>query len=99
MEPEEIGTILLLTTLLAEKKKRNKRSKRQVWIHPVIRDRQTDVFRQMFSKLLKHQEKFYNYFRMSPSLFEEVHSLIQEMIWKNDTKLRDAIPSRDYVLH
>jgi ribosomal protein L16 Arg81 hydroxylase len=87
MEPEEVGAILLLTTLLAEKKKRKRR---RLWVHPVIRDRQTGAFRQMFSKLLKHPEKFYNYFRMSHSSYEEVHSLIEEKIPQRRT-ISDSI--------
>jgi hypothetical protein len=75
MEPEEVGAILLLTTLRAETKKRKRR---RLWVHPIIRDRQTGAFREMFSKLVNHPEKFYNYFRTSPSSYEEVHSLIEE---------------------
>jgi hypothetical protein len=92
MEPEEVGAILLVTTLLAEKKKRKRR---RLWVHPIIRDRQTGAFGQMFPKLIEHSEKFYNYFRMSPSSYEELHSLIEEKIRKSDTKLRDAIPSKE----
>jgi hypothetical protein len=87
MEPEEVGAILLLTTLLAEKKNRKRR---RLWVHPIIRDRQTGASGQMFSKLFKHPEKFYNYFRMSPSSYEEVHSLIDEKIPQRRT-ISDSI--------
>jgi ClpP class serine protease len=87
MEPEEVCAIFLLTTLLAEKKKR---MRRRLWVHPIIQDRQTGAFRQMFSKLLKHPEKFYNYFQMSPSSYEEVHSLIEEKVPQRRT-ISDSI--------
>nr|CAD7597862.1 unnamed protein product [Timema genevievae] len=95
LEPEEAGTLLVLALLQDEKQKRRKPSRRKVWVHPLLQNRETGAFSQLYPQLLSHEDKFFNYFRMSRSSFEELHALIQHRIHKEDTIMRQAIPTQE----
>lgn len=46
-------------------------------------------------ELLSHEDKFYDYFKMTQDCFEELHNILKEKISKLDTNWRKSIGSRE----
>ncbi|RVE40776.1 hypothetical protein evm_014574 [Chilo suppressalis] len=70
-------------------KNRKRRERRRFNVHPILRDRMThSMFITLCPKLRKHGEKFFNYFRMSVTSFDELLEIIQE----------DLTPCQNYVV-
>ncbi|CAH2085428.1 unnamed protein product [Euphydryas editha] len=60
-------------------KRRKRRKSRRFNVHPIRRDRMThSMFISLYPKLREHDEKFFNYFRMSITSFDELLEIIQE---------------------
>ena len=75
--------------------RRGRRRKTQYWIHPLIQDRLTHgMYITLYPKLRNHEDKFFNYFRMSTKSFDDLLEVIQVNIATANTKLRDSIFSR-----
>ncbi|KDR11682.1 hypothetical protein L798_14566, partial [Zootermopsis nevadensis] len=69
-------------------KKRNRR----YWIHPMFLERSTKgAFHLLYDDLRKHDEKFFNYTRMSVKSFDQLLQLIREEIGGTDTNFRQGI--------
>jgi arginyl-tRNA--protein-N-Asp/Glu arginylyltransferase len=72
--------------LLAEEEKR---VKRKYWIHSVFRAREEEgEFHTLFRRLKDDRQKFFKYFRMSISKFENLKQLLHTDIEKNNTRWR-----------
>ncbi|CAI6372771.1 unnamed protein product [Macrosiphum euphorbiae] len=70
-------------------KKRN----REYWVHPICSNRLLQgKFHTLHSKLLNFPEKFFGYYRMSITSFNELVKLIGPAIAKENTQLRLSIP-------
>ncbi|KAJ8911787.1 hypothetical protein NQ315_008840 [Exocentrus adspersus] len=83
---------LLLWSLEASKRKR----KRKHWVHPINSKREEQgEFHTLFAELLEDEERFFIYFRMSISSFNELYSLIKHDIQKQDTNWRKAISAKE----
>ena len=72
-----------------------KRRVRRFWIHPL------NLLRSQMGEHLKieamhsqYPQKFFEYTRMTPRLFDSLLSLVQAKITKKDTNWRDSISAR-----
>jgi hypothetical protein len=73
----------------AEKKKK----KRKYWIHKVFRAREEEgEFHTLFGRLKNERQKFFKYFRMSFSKFENLKQLLHTDIEKKNTKFLRHLP-------
>ena len=82
--------ILCLYLLYLRKKK--KRQRRIHWMHPLNLQRDTHgTFVILFEDLKADEEKFFNYFRMSPSTFDELLLRLHDKLLKENTAFRDSI--------
>ena len=66
---------------------------RTIWINPVIAEREEKGEHHLITDMRAYPEWFYEYMRMTPEQFDQIHSLIREDIRKMDTNYRDAIPT------
>ena len=66
--------------MLAFIRRRRKREKeRNFWVHPIFSVRKTEgEFHTLFPRLLRHPDKFHEYFRMPRKLFFFLESLLKE---------------------
>lgn len=84
-----------LLLLLLRKRKRRRRV-RTLWIHPLLSfRRQEGHFYNLFGKLKEDENKFFNYFRMSISSFNELLEILDSKIKRCDTNMRKSIPAEE----
>lgn len=82
---------ILALWLIYRRKKRQKRN-RLHWVHPINRRREeAGLFRILFEDLRNDQTKFFNYFRMSMSSFDELHDKLKTVLQRRNTKMRNCI--------
>nr|XP_034194211.1 uncharacterized protein LOC117610681 [Osmia lignaria] len=76
-----------------QRRRRIKKRNREYWVHPIHSDRLLrGKFYTMHSKLLDYPKKFFAFYRMSITSFNELVKLIGPAIVKEDTHLRLSIP-------
>jgi len=67
-------------------------SKRRFWIHDVIRKRsELGEYHRLVQELRLDSTRFQQYFRMTPTKFDELLSLVGPLIQREDTSFRKAI--------
>ncbi|XP_069358039.1 uncharacterized protein [Maniola hyperantus] len=70
-------------------RRRKRRESRRFNVHPILRDRMThSMFITLYPKLREYSEKFFNYFRMSVTSFDDLLEIIKE----------DLTPCQNYVV-
>ena len=92
MNTLQIGCVAGL--LLLEDVERNKKTsrKRRWWTHPTLSHRLSiGNFHTSFNNHRIYPEKFFQYYRMSVTSFDELLGLIGENIVKQDTIMRQSI--------
>jgi len=78
--------------LLLLYRRRKHRRNRLHCAHPVIQKREEfDAFETLFDELRDDENKFFNYFRMSVSSFDELHSRLKESLQRRNSKIRNSI--------
>ena len=82
----------LLALLLYRRRLKRKRKTGLIWVHS-INQRREEVgdFYTLFPELRNDEEKFFNYFRMSISSFDELHNLLENHTQRKNTRLRNCI--------
>jgi len=63
---------------------------RRYWVHPLNKQRETQ-FQYFYTNIRQYPEKFFEYFRMSITSFDELLGRIRESIAKKMTVLRMPI--------
>nr|CAH7768092.1 unnamed protein product [Callosobruchus chinensis] len=75
----DLDTAVVLWRAYRQWKLRKRRERRRFNVHPILRDRMThSMFITLYPKLREHSEKFFNYFRMSVTSFDDLLNIIQE---------------------
>ena len=78
------------------KKKRGKN--RNLWIHPLNEQRYiSGAFYTLYNELRDHEAKFFNYFRMSMSSFDELLMRLRGNLQKKNTTMRDCVPPEEML--
>ncbi|XP_025195888.1 protein ALP1-like [Melanaphis sacchari] len=94
MDSNEMVTFSYLTYLYLRNQQR-----RQFWVHPINSERQSHGhYFQLYKQLRKDNVKFFNYFRMSISSFDELLSYIENDIKRQDTNMRIAIQPEEKLV-
>ena len=86
--------LLLKKKALLLKKKRlaSVKRHRKYWIHPINRSRQDhSVYYRLVTELRGDEARFKKYFRMTPTNFDHLLSLVKPYLVKKDTRMRKAI--------
>ncbi|KAJ8940077.1 hypothetical protein NQ314_010911 [Rhamnusium bicolor] len=82
---------LLLAIAVSSYLKKNKR-KRRYSVHPITAQRLScGQFHTLFNSLRSYPDKFFSYFRMSISSFDELCSYVRPVITKQETNFRNSI--------
>jgi hypothetical protein len=75
------------------RKEKRRQQKRLHWVHPINQRREeVGLFHTLFEELRADENKFFNYFRMSASSFDELSALLKNSIQRQNTKMRNCIP-------
>ncbi|MGL5028831.1 MAG: hypothetical protein ACRC6C_01750 [Wolbachia pipientis] len=86
---------LLLILLLRKRVHWKKKAKRKLWVHPLLSERvQKGLFHTLYDDL-QDDKKFFQFFRMSKSSFDELLSILQVDISGEDTIMRRCIPAEE----
>ena len=73
-------------------RRRKRRRNRLHWVHPIIQKREEfGAFYALFGELRNDANKFFNYFRMSVSSFDELHRCWKESLQRRNIKMRNCI--------
>ena len=77
-------------------KKKSEKKKRKYWIHKVFRAREEEgEFYTLFGRLKNDRQKFFKYFRMNFSKFENLKQLLHTDIEKKNTRWRWSIRTEE----
>ncbi len=88
----EINRKQLLALLLFRRRLKRRQKNRLIWVHPINQKREdVGAFYTLFPDLRNDEEKFFNYFRMSISSFDELHARLKDNIQRKNTKMRNCI--------
>ena len=83
-------TSIIALYLLYRRRKRRRKSLH--WVHPIIQKREEfGAFYALFGELGDDAKKFFNYFRMSVSSFDEMHHRLKESLQRCNSKMRNCI--------
>ena len=82
---------LLLVALLAKKKSKRRSLEKKMHVHNMLSSRMDRGLHHTLSNDLCADEKFFNFFRMSKTSFEELLSYIRRDITGTTTNMRECI--------
>ncbi|XP_046397406.1 protein ALP1-like [Ischnura elegans] len=84
--------VLLLALLIKKRRRRTRRFRK----HPMLMSRRTKgIYYTLYDDLCASGSKFFNYFRMSKSSFDELLGCIKDDITVPDTLLNNSIPAEE----
>lgn len=87
MDLEEIALLLYV-----RRKREFKRKKKQWWVHPYLADRcKKGQFVNIYDDLRRYPDKFFSYLRMTVRSFDELLTLCENVLLKQDTILRKSV--------
>ncbi|KAK0170576.1 hypothetical protein PV328_008413 [Microctonus aethiopoides] len=96
MNDQELITFAyLVNSYLKEKNKPEKK----LWVHPINSARhQYGHYHTLYKELRKDKMKFFNYFRMSTTSFDELLLCVRDDIKHLDTNMRAAISPEEMLM-
>ena len=88
---------LLLLLLLLHRRRRRRKQLKRVWVRKIFQSRsEKGEFHSLIAEMrLSDHESFYKYFHMTHQRFSHLLSCIGPSIKRQDTRLRDAIPTAE----
>jgi len=89
----------IVIQLLLYRRRKRRRDKLH-WVHPIIQKREEfGAFYTLFGELRDDANKFFNYFRMSVSAFDEMHRRLKDSLQRRNSKMRNCIqPAECWLL-
>ena len=94
---EELLLVSYLYTLYRQRSD-DERYKRKFWVHSTIRNRENlGEYSRLVQELRLDSIRFQQYFRMSPSVFEELVNAVGPYIEKMNTTFRTAISPQQRI--
>ncbi|CAG4941905.1 unnamed protein product [Parnassius apollo] len=83
--------LAIIAIIFDNENERNSR-KRRYWVHDLLRQRKSEgEYWNIRKRLLDDEEKFYIYFRMPRYLFYYILNIIEDDIYKRNTRFREAV--------
>ncbi|CAH1969512.1 unnamed protein product [Acanthoscelides obtectus] len=90
--------VFLLYLLYLRKKKCREKRRRRYWVHPILSQKYVEgAFYTMFEKFREHDEKFFNYFRMSTATFDYLLEKLSCSLQRQDTQMRLCVPPKEML--
>lgn len=88
MEREQI----IAMWILYRRYRRQKKKSRNYWVHPInLKREQCGAFYILFPDLLKDEDRFFTYLRMSISSFNQLHDSLKNQLQRENSKMRNCI--------
>lgn len=81
--------------LLLLHRRRRRRTPRSVWVHDILKNKEIGEYNVLVTELSSHEDKFFQYFRMSEYQFETILALVKPDLTKMTTQLRSPIGARE----
>lgn len=73
-------------------RRRRRRKQRFYWVHPINMKREEfGAVYTLFPQLRQHEDKFFNYFRMSVSTFDYLYNRLKNTLELQNTRMRECI--------
>jgi hypothetical protein len=95
MDVEEVIAVIAYVWHRKQKLKK----KQKLWVHHFIADRPTSgMFCEMYSDLRKYPGKFFSYLHLSIESFDELLTICENNLTKQDTILRNSISPEEKAL-
>lgn len=92
---EDEGIAVALLLLSSEREKR----KRRFHVHAINKERESrGVMEKLYPQLCDDEDKFFNYTRMSRGTFEDLLTILEGSIRKQNTNYRNSIAPRERLL-
>lgn len=67
-------------------------------MHPInLKRKELGAFYSLFGQLREDEKKFFNYFRMSISSFDELHHKLERFLQHKDTFMRECIHPKEML--
>jgi hypothetical protein len=83
---------LICLYLLYRRRQRKSRKCRKYWVHLLLTQRdKVGAFQTLYEKLKNEEKKYFNYFRMSLSTFEQLLQRLHNSLLRQNTKMRSCI--------
>lgn len=80
-------------------RRRRQKEERKYWVHPILKTRlSSSQYITLYPKLKDHDEKFFNYFRMSIKSFDELLDLIKNELEANEQAVRSVFHHKKNLL-
>ncbi|PIO10774.1 hypothetical protein AB205_0058840, partial [Aquarana catesbeiana] len=103
MAMQYVGSAVILAAVAAfidEEEEDNRRRRRhRFWIHPIIAHREVrGQFGVLYNDLRAHDDKFFNYTRMSIRSFDELLALLSSHLERQNTSFRRSIPAVERLI-
>ena len=84
-----------LLLLLLLNRRRRRRAPRSVWVHEILQNKELGEYNTLVRALSSHEDKFFQYFRMSEGQFEIILDMVQNDLIKTTMQLRSPIGARE----
>jgi len=73
--------------------------KRKYWVHPILKTRLShSLYVTLYPKLREHEEKFFNYFRMSIKSFDDLLEIIKDSLEADENAIRYCISPQEKLI-
>ncbi|KAL4112615.1 hypothetical protein QTP88_016366 [Uroleucon formosanum] len=80
-------------------RRRRQKEERKYWVHPILKTRlSSSQYITLYPKLRDHDEKFFNYFRMSIESFDDLLDLIKNELEANEQAVRYCISPQEKLI-
>lgn len=85
-----------VVVLYAYQRRRKRKRRHDMWVHDLWTERgMHGEYHHLVRSLFAYEDKFHQYFRMTPQIFNELHELIKDDIRKQNTYFRRAIGTEE----
>ncbi|PIO22830.1 hypothetical protein AB205_0168120, partial [Aquarana catesbeiana] len=98
-----VGSAVILAAVAAlideEEEDNWRRRRHRFWIHPIVAQREVrGQFGALYNDLHAHEDKFFNYTRMSIRSFDELLALLSSHLERQNTSFRRSIPAVERLI-
>ncbi|XP_029345677.1 protein ALP1-like [Acyrthosiphon pisum] len=80
-------------------RRRRQMRERKYWVHPILKTRLShSLYVTLYPKLREHDEKFFNYFRMSIKSFDDLLEIIKDSLEADENAIRYCISPQEKLI-
>lgn len=85
--------------ILYRRLRRRRRRQRRYWVHPILSERlSSSLYNTLYPDLRLHEEKFFNYFRMSVASFDFLYDCVENDLKPSEDAIRYCISPKEKLI-